>query len=310
MNVMVIRKDISDIENIWNSVLVNNDSRTPFFSLAWHALWFDILGKDWEPYLLTVDDAVVAPFARKNNEVIFSGGAEISDYQDIIGPNEKKQEAWQQILEYGKNDGVTSFHFRNIPESSPTVSFFQKIPNAAVAQEDTTPIILLPATWDAHIESLPYKKRHELRRKLRKIEKEHRNPTIAVSTDPARDITILLELMQKDEQKHVFLTPDMTLFFQRIARTFANDISLLILHMGDKPSAATLSFIADQSYMLYNSGFNRECCPYAGFYLKAMSIKYALEKGLKEYNFLQGNERYKYDLGGKDFFVYSVNLAL
>mgnify|MGYP001571330714 FL=1 len=307
---MVIRKDISDIENIWNSTFVNNGSHAPFFTHAWHRLWFEVLGKDWEPYLLVIDDVVVAPFAKKNNEVIFSGGAEISDYQDLVGPHEKKQETWQQILEHGKNDGVTSFHFRNIPESSPTVSFFQKFSHATVAQENTTPTITLPATWDAHIESLPYKERHELRRKLRKIEKEHHNPTIAVSTDPARDITILLDLMRHDAEKQAFLTPDMTVFFQKIASTFAADISLLILYMGDKPSAATLSFIADQSYMLYNSGFDKECCPYAGFYLKAMSIKYALDKGLKEYNFLQGSERYKYDLGGRDRFVYSVALAL
>lgn len=307
---MVARKNLTDIASIWDAALANNDSHAPFFTHAWHRLWFEVLGKDWEPYPLVIDDAVIAPFAKKNNEVIFSGGAEISDYQDIIGPNEKKQEAWQQVLEYGKNDGVTSFHFRNIPESSPTVSFFQKFPNAGVAQEDTTPTILLPATWNAHVESLPYTERHELRRKLRKIEKEHHNPTITVCTDPSRDVATLLDLMRNDRKKQTFLTPDMTVFFQKIARAFATDISLLILHMGDTPAAATLSFIKDGAYFLYNSGFDKKCCPYAGFYLTAMSIKYALEKGLKEYNFLQGDERYKYDLGGRDFFVYSISVDL
>lgn len=307
---MMTRKNITDIKNIWDTALANNDSRAPFFRFAWHALWFDVLGKNWEPYLLVVDDAVIAPFARKGNEIIFSGGAEISDYQDLIGPNEKKQDAWQQIATYCKNDGVTALRFHNIPQSSPTISFFQTFPDATVAQEDTTPIITLPATWEAHIESLPYKERHELRRKFRKIKKEHHDPTITKSTDPARDIAILLTLMQKDEKKHQFLTPDMTVFFQRMAETFARDISLLIVYMNTEPAAAVLSFMADQSYLLYNSGFNRECCPYAGFYLKAMSIQYALENGFKEYNFLQGNERYKYDLGGKDFFVYSIDLAL
>ena len=35
-----------------------------------------------------------------------------------------------------------------------------------------------------------------------------------------------------------------------------------------------------------------------------------VEQKLKEYNFLQGSERYKYELGGKDFFVYSISLSL
>lgn len=307
---MVTRKNITDIKSIWDIALTNNESHAPFFTHAWHTLWFEILGKEWEPYLLIVDDAIIAPFARKNNEVIFSGGAEISDYQDLIGPNEKKQRAWQHILTYCKNDEMASLRFRNIPQSSPTVSFFQKFPNATVAQEDTTPTLMLPATWDAYIQSLPYKERHELRRKLRKIEKEHHGPTITESADPARDIATLLDLMRGDTQKQTFLTPDMTVFFQNMSGVFAKEISLLILSMGDRPAAATLSFMADNTYLLYNSGFDKECCPNAGFYLKAMSIKFALEKGYKEYNFLQGGERYKYDLGGKDFFVYSSDLAL
>lgn len=80
--------------------------------------------------------------------------------------------------------------------------------------------------------------------------------------------------------------------------------------MDGKPAAATLSFIEDGVSFLYNSGFDRECCQNAGFYLKTMSIKRAIENGLKEYNFLQGSERYKYDLGGKDFFVYTIYLRL
>ncbi|MBI5449176.1 GNAT family N-acetyltransferase [Candidatus Gottesmanbacteria bacterium] len=307
---MILRTSIQNAEEIWTTALANNDTRVPFATRPWHELWFKTLGTEWEPYLLSVDDTIVAPFARKNNEMIFSGGMEISDYLDIIGPNEKKQEAWQQILEYSKNDGITSFHFHNIPQSSPTVAFFQKLPNTAITREDTTPIIRFTGTWEEHIQSLQYKERHELRRKLRKIEKEHHGPTIISSADPAHDITILLELMQKDEQKQAFLTQDMTKFFQKIAEVFAHDISLLILYMNGQPAAATFSFTADHTYFLYNSGFNRECCPNAGFYLKAMSIKYALENGFKEYNFLQGDERYKYDLGGKDFFVYSISLAL
>jgi len=43
---------------------------------------------------------------------------------------------------------------------------------------------------------------------------------------------------------------------------------------------------------------------------KAMAIKRTIEKGLKQYNFLQGNEAYKYHLGGCDFFVYTIKHAI
>lgn len=289
---------------------LHNAPSAPFFTYEWHALWSNVLGKDWEPFCLIVDDAVIAPFARKNTEVIFSGGEEISDYQDLIGPDDAKNAAWPQILQFLKDHGASTIRLHNVPETSPTISFFRNLPGAIVEKEDTTPKFRLPASWEAYIKSLPYKDRHELRRKLRKFEREHPHTAIAESLSPQVDIQVLIDLMAKDKDKQMFLTPDMILFFQKLSHVFSKEISLLILTMDGKPAAATLSFIEDGVSFLYNSGFDRECCQNAGFYLKAMSIKRAIEKGLKEYNFLQGNERYKYELGGKDFFVYAIYLRL
>lgn len=299
-----------EVPMLWKKPYEKSAIRAPFFMYDWHALWFDILGKDWEPYALLVDDAVMAPLARKGNEVIFSGGAEISDYQDLIGPDEAKTSAWPQILTFLKTQGVTSLRLRNVPQSSSTISFFQQLPNTTVTKEDTTPMIQLPSSWEEYVESLLYKDRHELRRKTRKFEREHKNICIEESNNLPADIETLLDLMRKDKKKATFLTSDMTLFFQRVGEIFKDSISLLILMMDDKPAAATLSFVNNDASLLYNSGFDKDCCPNAGWYLKAMSIKLAIEKGLKEYNFLQGSERYKYDLGGTDFFVYSIYLRL
>jgi hypothetical protein len=83
----------------------------------------------------------------------------------------------------------------------------------------------------------------------------------------------------------------------------------LYIALGDKKIAATLSFIYEGTLFLYNSGFDKVCCANAGFYLKAQTIKRAIENGLKSYNFLQGNERYKYELGAKDFEIYSISLT-
>jgi CelD/BcsL family acetyltransferase involved in cellulose biosynthesis len=44
----------------------------------------------------------------------------------------------------------------------------------------------------------------------------------------------------------------------------------------------------------------------AGLLLKALAIEYAIGRGLQCYDFLQGNERYKYDLGGKNTQVMQI----
>ena len=57
--------------------------------------------------------------------------------------------------------------------------------------------------------------------------------------------------------------------------------------------------------LLYNSGFDpgyREVSP--GLVLLARCIEDAIRHGYREYDFLRGRERYKYDLGGEDRIVY------
>jgi CelD/BcsL family acetyltransferase involved in cellulose biosynthesis len=311
MNPMVTKASFNQtLRDLWNTSYQQNILHAPFATYDWHVTWHQTLGDGYESYILVVDDAIVAPFARKNNEILFSGGEEISDYQDLIGPQDKKAAAWQEIMNQLRLDGITAIHLRNVPEHSPTLAFFQNVPNATITKEDTTPVMNLPTSWGAFIESLSYKPRHELERKMRKFEREHQNIRIVESNTPGGDIHILLNLMHKDEKKHVFLTTGMSTFFERIALTFAPHISLLLLYMDDTPAAATLSFIYEGASLLYNSGFDKECCKNAGFYLKAKTIKHAIEKNLPTYNFLQGSERYKYELGGRDFFVYSISHSL
>jgi len=269
----------------------------PFSTYEWINVWHETIGKDWEPYILNINDEVIAPFARKNNEIIFAGGDEAADYLDIIGTDEAKKKAWPEILDYLKNEGVTSLHLNNIPQNSPTLSFFSP------QKEDTTPMMTLPPTLDK-------KSRHEMERKLRKFEREQTDIKIYDSTDPVADTDLFLSLMKLDERKKRFLTLDMESFFHKIIEAFQKNIVLTILTVTGAPAAAMLAFHYGDTIMGYNSGFNEQRFSGAGLYLKTMHIKRATENGIRTYNFLQGSERYKYELGGKDFFVYQVDVTL
>lgn len=279
-------------------------------SYDWHALWSRVFDQESESFILSFNDEVIAPFVRTGTSVSFSGGEEIADYLDIVGPDDKKSGAWTEIISYLKLQGITNLHLRNVPESSPTISFFSNQSNSTVTKEDTTPTIILPTKWEQYIATLTRKNRHELERKMRKFEREHLDASFRESVNPGQDVFILLGLMEKDAKKQRFLNPQMKTFFVEMAGAFGNQISLLLLSTGDSPAAATLSFVIEGKQYLYNSGFDKTCCQNGGLYLKAQTIKRAIEQGLKEYNFLQGSERYKYELGGKDFDVYTITLPL
>ncbi|OGG30237.1 hypothetical protein A3A63_01410 [Candidatus Gottesmanbacteria bacterium RIFCSPLOWO2_01_FULL_46_9] len=307
---MINQVTLPDSKPVWDRVYAANPLQAPFLIWAWHNDWTRILAGEWTSYCLIIDDDVIAPLAKNGDTVIFSGGDEIADYLDLIGPEEKKFGAWEQIIPFLKKQGVKNIRLRNVPQHSPTLSFFQKLKGAVAEQEDTTPIITLPASWEAYVGSLPKKYRHELERKIRKFDREHPDAELIKSVDPEGDLRLLFELMEKDKSKRAFLTPDMKTFFTAITQSFKNHISLLYIRSGDKNMAATFSFVFEDTYYLYNSGFDKECCANAGYYLKAASLKRAIEKGIKHYNFLQGNERYKYELGGVDFPVYRITHQL
>ena len=76
----------------------------------------------------------------------------------------------------------------------------------------------------------------------------------------------------------------------------------MLLKIEGKIATGIMSFESQDEYWLYNSGYDPEFSYYSvGLLLKAHSIKKAIEAGKKKYDFLRGNERYKYELGGKRF---------
>lgn len=320
---MVTRLELNENTRAkWEKILHDQRLEAPFFTFRWHRLWFEILGRDWEPYILLASENVIAPFARKNDTIMFSGGEETADYLDLIGEDEMKHTSWAEIMNDIKEDGVRNIKLVNIPQTSPTLEYFSSLAkqgtstdfsdntSITIKKEDTTPRISLPESWNQYLSTLKSRYRKELKRKIRKFENENPSAEVTQNTNPAEGIEHLLRLMHMNSEKNTFLTPEREEFFRGFPEAFSETMTLLLLNVDGEVVAALLLFLSEHSQLSYNSGFNRNAYSGAGFYLKAMSIKKAIEEGYKEYNFLQGGERYKYELGGQDFWVYSVDLSL
>ncbi len=252
-------------------------------------------------------------FEKEGNTLRLSGGWEISDYMDCVGPQAEKLNAWIEILTYLKSHiSPHRITLPNIPEDSESYRFFrtQKTVHGysiTVQREDTTPTIPLPATYDAYFAQLSRANRHELRRKIRKFQKE--NPNISVTNIPcALMLPTLFDLMKQHAGKQKFLTPQMETFFSRLAHQASIKSYCTKLSVGESPAAVVFTFRFPKTWYIYNSGFDANHFPGAGFYLQAILISQAIKAKTKEYNLLQGNERYKYELGAQDRFVYTITL--
>ncbi len=299
----------SELKNLWKEILQSNNLHAPFLTYDWFDTWHTTAGKDLEPFILTVNNTTLAPFARIGADLHLSGGEEGADYLDIIGPDQQKQTVWPEILTFLKTEGITSIRLGNIPQDSSTLLFFQSHASSVIKEEDTTPYVSLPNTWEEYLQLLDKKNKHELERKIRKFERENPTFNMSESTNVVTDADILLSLMKRDPAKNTFLTSQMEEFFRAIIQRFEKNIILTILRVDDTPVAATMAFKWEDTLLLYNSGFD-ETHSGAGFYIKATNIQRAIASGYTEYNFLQGRERYKYELGAKDFLVYRIDVTL
>ncbi len=300
----------SELLPLWNLALEKEHVQYPFLTYAWHVHWASHFSVD-EHFSIFADPEshIVIPLSIRDTVAHFTGGEEIADYLDAIGPDNKKAKAWQTILPILHAQGATKLVLRNIPEGSGTLAYFKNSEKAIITKEDVTPTIALPGSFDTYLTQLDRKDRHELTRKMKKFETEQRLLTFHPRNGTAIDMNFLLQLMKHDPDKRTFLTPHMTEFFTELPKVFKGSLWQFVLTQENRIVACTVAFHADDSLLLYNSGYDPKY-PGAGWYIKVKTIEWAIEQGLSTFNLLQGNERYKYDLGAKDSVVYRVDLSL
>lgn len=319
------RADIEKSREIWKFLWNSLETPYPFLSWEWQKTWWDVFGRDEGTEYLFVarkdgKDLAIAPFVQKDKEVHWSGGTEISDYLDIVGKSVHNLEIWKEALGKFSQDKITTIILHNIPQDSATLVSLEALAAQfgyifKKEQEDVVPYITLKESFDLYTFSLSRKHRHELRRKIRRFDettagKWEIKKSTHHSLDGDLDRFFNLFRMRRP-QKQEFMTSKMENFFRKQTRAMLelNLLDFSTLCTGNQCVAMTIGFISKGNYYLYNSAFDPKFeASSGGFILKAMLIKECIEKKRQTFDFMQGNERYKYELGAIDGFVYKITL--
>ena len=312
-----------ELEGEWNDLLHRSPADTLFLTLEFQRLWWRYLGEG-ELQVVTVRDSGeligIAPlFAKKNAQgeqaLAIIGCVEVADYLDLIAVQGREQEVYAALVDYLSGSGAPRWDVLdlcNVHQDSPTLAILPALAEArgwtaSIAKEDVCPVLQLPGTWDEYLQMLGKKNRHELRRKLRRAAAEPRLHwyLVGLEHDLGNEIEDFLDLMAASTpDKEAFLTPQMRSFFRELARVTydAGWLQLAFLEVEGQKAAAYINFVYNNRVMVYNSGLNWETFPHlsAGIVLAAHCIRHAIEQGFKAFDLLQGDERYKYQLGGQD----------
>jgi CelD/BcsL family acetyltransferase involved in cellulose biosynthesis len=252
------------------------------------------------------------------------GCVDVTDYVDVIADAAHWDvvtgafaEAIAQMR--GQYDRV---NLCNLRESSPTLSGLRRCLDEGgyvteVADQEVCPVIALDGSWDGYLERLDKKQRHELRRKMRLAyaDEDLRWRVVQPSEDLGAHLETFTRLMaQSSQDKAEFLTnPQHVAFFNAVMPAMmANGwLQLAFLDTQGEPIAAYLNFVYGGRVMVYNSGLNPAHAPLSpGIVLLCHLIRWAAENGMTAFDFLRGNEEYKYRMGGVDQPLYMLKAKL
>ncbi|RME66464.1 MAG: GNAT family N-acetyltransferase [Caldilineae bacterium] len=317
----------------WNDLLAHSRFDTIFMTYEWQTTWWRELGQG-ELWILAFREPAqgtlvgIAPLFlarmdtdRQPDALVFHvvGCTEVSDYIDVIVRRGYEGQVYTSLCAWLQSEEAPAwdvFDLCNLPEDSLSYTLLPRIAEACgleaeVRQEDVAPYIPLPRRYEEYLaQQVEKKQRHEIRRKQRRVEREATPHFYLVGPehDLQQELTDFIALQQmSDPEKEAFMTPAMQRYFRTLARRMydADYLRLAFLTLNGKKAAALFAFEYKGKLLLYNSGYDTgELAQYSpGWVLLAYMIQYAIAVGLRVFDFLQGDEEYKYRFGSQDYRV-------
>ena len=322
MTISVSKENFDSIAGEWECILPHTGANTIFITPWWQQLWWNRYGDDdSELEILSIRDGDtllgIAPLMTRGDTLSFLGDTDLFDYHDFL-VREGSEDAfydtlWQHIVAMDWQ----KMELKSLRESSETLRRFPAFAQtsgwtATVTDEDVSPFADLDASWDGYVAGLRKKDRHELRRKLRRLNNGNEASQYAFD-DPGEIADAMPEffrLMRASRpDKDDFLTSDREQFFSELAQELSSreQFKLFFLEINDVRVASCICFDYNGSYLLYNSGYDPEYSSLSvGLLNKALCIQEAIESGKSKFDFLRGNERYKYNLGGTNQTIHEL----
>jgi CelD/BcsL family acetyltransferase involved in cellulose biosynthesis len=209
----------------------------------------------------------------------------------------------------------------NLPDTSPTLAALkaEAVQRGWTHHEEVyrpTPRIPLHGSFDEYLARIDKKQRHEIRRKMRRAAESEKNVRFYVVDGMENidaEINAFFNLMTQTPEKQQFLHPVMR---EQMTATFQNAhkrgyLWLAFLEIEGAKTAASLNFDYNNKLWGYNSGVSREHMELSpGWVLLAHVIQWCCEHGRYEFDFMRGDEEYKYRFGGVNGYVMRVKVNM
>ncbi|MBB4231605.1 GNAT family N-acetyltransferase [Rhizobium mongolense] len=316
----------------WDRVYMDDPHAQHFLSWIWlksylfhRKRWFILALREREdrsPYVAFFPLRVTTQHDKKTgvffDEIIMAGNFS-ADYTGFIAQPDYEHHAIAGFAAYLKRQNWTHLkleYFSGPPErrealvralQGPEVMFRDSSPrNPENIDNCICPVVTLPPSFDDYLEQkMSSQTRQKLRRFLRKVEgDDDYRITMATPETIDRDLDILFELWRtkwigrKGKERTERLIGATR---QLLMDSFKDgNLDVPVMWYGDRPLGALANIIDRQkkSILFYITGRDETWkTPSPGLILHGYCIRRAITDGFKTYDFLRGNEPYKYMFG-------------
>jgi CelD/BcsL family acetyltransferase involved in cellulose biosynthesis len=312
----------SELKSVWNHLLNKCKDSNPFLTWEYLFTYWKHFGSSRKLKILCVENEnndviAIAPLrlSRYNlaNLVTYNVleplGYRGADYTGFIIP-EIQNECINLILKYLNGQKDWDFiYLLDVPETSITSHAFKKTGGNAskfeVIKGAVCPYIPLPASMDIFLSKLSPSFRKNLKKRLRKLEKDFQKVELKSYKDFStvkEAMNIFFNLHQKrwtlKGMPGVFNLEKIRNFYIEVAKIFAEKewLALYFLTVDDKPIAARYSFEYNSKMYFLLPGIDPDYSQYApGHIMHLKVIEKCIEKGITECDFLKGGEPYKFE---------------
>ena len=230
--------------------------------------------------------------------VRFAGDAELTDYHSPLGGDTAG--LFAELAASLGADHRFDLDSMPIEAAEPVVKGLEMAGRTTTLEQHAVAAVLpLPGTFDEYLDSIGKKQRHELRRKRRRYQ-EHLGEMVFESHTErgwAFDEFVRLHRMAGGE-KGTFMSDARRAFFASLLDCPGWEIDLLRIPGETRAAACLFTYVDDEGWFLYNSAYDteiRDASP--GAVIVGAGIERAIDQGAPVFDFLKGDEVYKFRMG-------------
>jgi CelD/BcsL family acetyltransferase involved in cellulose biosynthesis len=311
--------DINEIEARaaeWEKILMSKKAPSPFCSLDLILPWMKHFKDEYSPLCIGFFDGGAAkgfiPLAISNRSLVegrvltFCGSEDLySDHLDIIAGEDDSVNCLSALWDFLAGEEL-AWDLINLSLISKESGLMSQITGSSpleweLKEKSTAPFIDLTQGFDSFLSGFNGKHRYTLRKKVNKLAEQGFSFRPCGDDQVAEGIETLFQLHSlravSKGIESTFCGEKLLAFHKEAARRLNSNkrLWLRFLEKDDKRIGAFYGFELAGKLFYYQFGIDPEWEPFSpGTVLMYKVIEEAFSRGLSEFDFLRGNESYKY----------------